>query len=112
MSNRSSSAASRLSARSLLPLGFCGVFLLMAAAMVESYRAQSVMAGQPAAMAEYDRADRALQTVLQAFNQSQGLSRDLLLKPELSSTAPSRLQSVEEQMVSGLGELQRSAPAL
>ena len=83
------------------------MFLLMAAALVESYRAQSVMSSPPAALALYDREDQALQTVLHGFNQSQSLARDLLLKPGTSQTIPPKLQKCEQEVRAGLGQLEQ-----
>src|SRR5215469_9457933 len=73
-------APRRFSARSLLPVGFCGVFLLMSAALVETYRMQVRMAASPAAMAMYDRGDLQIDRIRRVFNQTQILVHDFLLK--------------------------------
>src|SRR5690242_1670255 len=75
------STTRRFSARSLLPVGFCAVFLLMAAALVESYRMETSMQISPAALAIYDREDMLLERVRHGFNQSQNVVRDFLLQP-------------------------------
>jgi signal transduction histidine kinase len=72
----------RFSVRSLLPLGFCAVFLLMAAALVESYRMQQNMQATPAAFAAYDRDESLIERIRHGFNQSQNVARAFLLNSD------------------------------
>jgi len=69
----------RFSVRSLLPLGFCAVFLLMAAALVESYRMQESLQASPAAFAAFDRDEALIEHIRHGFNQSQNVTRIFLL---------------------------------
>src|SRR5262245_57254089 len=66
--------ARRFHARFLLPIGFCGVFLLMATALVESYRMQEGMQRTPATFAAFDRDDNLIEHVRHGFNQSQNVT--------------------------------------
>jgi signal transduction histidine kinase len=103
------------SARSLLPLGFCAVFLLMAAALVESYRMQASMQASPAALSVYDQADGLLERVRHGFNQSQSVVRDFLLRAtgsELYLADLSRCESEVKEALEPLARMPDLAPSV
>ena len=97
----------RFSARSFLPLGFCTVFLLMAAAMVESYRMQVALRAPVSAIAAYDRADALLDRLRRAFNQSQPVSNDFLLRSSASDVFQSKLHHCEAEAIGAMDQIER-----
>lgn len=99
------------SARSLLPFGFCAVFLLMAAALAESYRMQNSMQAPPAALAAYDQADVLLESARHGFNQSQSVVRDFLLRTTGSDAYLANLHGCETEIGEAFDAIAR-IPAL
>jgi signal transduction histidine kinase len=97
----------RFSARSFLPLGFCGVFLLMAGALVESYRMRVTIRTPLVSMAAYDQADALVEHVRHGFNQSQIVARDFLLKSGASEVFRSKLHGCETEVMDAIGQIDR-----
>jgi hypothetical protein len=98
-------SARHFSARSLLPLGFCGVFLLMAAAMVESYRIEGRMEKAPAVFATYDRDEILLERVRHGFNQSQNVVRAFVLHDVTTEACLANLRRSESEVMEALDQI-------
>jgi signal transduction histidine kinase len=98
-------SAGRFSARSLLPLGFCFVFLLMAAALVESYRMRERIQAAPAAFAAYDRDDMLVERVRHGFNQTQSVVRAYLLNNGSKRAFLSDLRHSEAEVTEALNQI-------
>jgi signal transduction histidine kinase len=101
----SSRTTRHFSARSLLPIGFCAVFLLMAAAMVETYRMQETIQGAPAAFAIYDRDAALIEHIRNGFNQSQNLVRAFLVTSGAPEGFLASLSTCESEVLDAFDQI-------
>jgi signal transduction histidine kinase len=92
-------------ARSLLPVGFCGVFLFMTAALVDSYRMQDRLRASPAVFAAFDRDGALIERARRSFNQSRNVTREFLLHAGDTETFFAGLTRSETDLLNALNQI-------